>query len=317
MMFLAGLGVPARASTPDPAPAKGTFGISLLDVPTSRRSDPRALTEIVDHLPPGAVIKRRVLLVSDLRDRTPIEVYVGAAAVGQGRFRIGEGHAADELTSWITLDRAVVDMDPGDKEPVEVTIRVPTGASTGERYAMVWASLSTKGDGGQIDVVNRVGVRIYLHVGPDAEPHSQFTVDTAVPTRDEHGKPTVTLGVNNTGGRALDISGTVNLSDGPDGARAGPYAVSTTTLAPGEAGTVTAQLPGTLAGGPWHLEADLTSGTVKQRATGTIAFADTGRPAKASALSRAGISRTAIGMSLVVGLVTLTGLGLIVRRFRG
>jgi hypothetical protein len=320
MLCLAALGVPARASAADPIPDQGTFGISLLDVPANSGSDPRALTKIVDHLAPGAVIKRRVLLMNNLLERKQFQVYAGAATVGHGRFQVGEGHADNELTSWISLDRSSVTMRPGGKTPVEVTIRVPSTASTGERYAMVWLSLSSKANGsadvGGIYVVNRVGVRIYLHIGPGDEPPSEFTIGKVVPARDEQGRPTLTVEVNNTGDRALDLTGKVDLSDGPDDARAGPFTLSTTTLAPGEPGKVTAQLPDNLAGGPWKIELTLTSGRVHHGANGTITFPDAGTTGKPSTLVTSSAAWTTVGASLAVGLVTVTGLALAARRVR-
>jgi hypothetical protein len=271
----------------------------------------------VDHLSPGAVIKRRVLLLSNLTVPRQIEVYPGAATIGNGAFHGGEGHATDELTSWISLDHDTVDMQPGDKTPVEVTIRVPATAATGERYGAIWASLSTEGDpssNGKINAVNRVGVRIYLDIGPGPEPRSDFTIGTAVPTRDDHGKPTITVAVTNTGARAVDISGQLNLSDGPDHRPAGPIPVSTTTLAPGEHGTVTAMLPDHIAGGPWKIAVDLISGTVKHTATRSTTFAQTGNPGKPSALSSHTTAWLTIGGSLVVALAALTGLVVASRR---
>ncbi|MGW1058203.1 hypothetical protein [Micromonospora rubida] len=320
LLCVAGLGVPARASATDPAEDKGTFGISLLDVTPGHRSDPRALTKIVDHLAPGAVIKRRVLLLSDLRQHRAIEVYPGAAAIENGKLRVGEGHATNELTSWISLDHDRVDMSPGDKTPVVVTIRVPSTAPTGERYGMVWASLSSKDNapgGSRIDAVNRVGIRIYLHVGPGDEPPSDFTIGTMVPALDEKGKPAVTVGVNNTGGRALDITGEVSFSDGPDDTRAGPFSFDTTTLAPGEPGKVTASLPDNLADGPWKVRVSLTSGTVKHSAAGTITFPRAGEPGQPSRLSGVSNNWPTVGGALAVAsAAVLTGLVWAARRSR-
>lgn len=317
MLCLAGLGVPAQASAADPD--RGTFGISLLDVPARHRSDPRALTKIVDHLPPGAVIKRRVLLLSDLTDRRVIDVYPGTAAIENGELRVGDARTTNELTSWISLDHDSVDMRPGDKKPVEVTIRVPTTAAAGERYGMVWASLSSHDNAshGGITAVNRVGIRIYLHIGSGAEPPSDFTIGRLLPTLDGDGKATVTVEVNNAGGRALDITGDVSLSDGPDDAHAGPFSFNTTTLAPGEPGKVIASLPDNLAHGSWKFKVSLTSGTVKRNAALTTTFPPLGGPGQPRVLSSPGTSWPVIGAALAVtSAAVLTGLLWAARRSR-
>jgi hypothetical protein len=177
----------------------------------------------------------------------------------------------------------------------------------------VWASLSTEGDpasNGKINAVNRVGVRIYLDIGPGPEPRSDFTIGAAVPTRDDHGKPAIAVAVVNTGGRAVDISGRLSLSDG----RAGPFPVSTTTLAPGQQGTVTAMLPDYIAGGPWKIAVNLVSGTVKRTTTRSITFAQTGNPSKPGALSSHTTAWLTIGGSLVAALAALAGLVVASRR---
>jgi hypothetical protein len=48
-----------------------------------------------------------------------------------------------------------------------VTIRVPRDAAPGERYGVVWAETRAGPDSGDgITQVNRVGIRLYLSVGP-------------------------------------------------------------------------------------------------------------------------------------------------------
>ncbi len=52
----------AMASTQLPAaPQPQGFGVRLVDVPLSEANDPRALHYIVDYLPNGTVIHRRIL----------------------------------------------------------------------------------------------------------------------------------------------------------------------------------------------------------------------------------------------------------------
>ncbi|MEU6432166.1 hypothetical protein ABZ860_40205 [Microbispora sp. NPDC046973] len=66
--------------------------------------------------------------------------------------------------------------------------------------------------------------------------------------RDATGHPVLAAQVRNTGGRALDLSGSLSLSEGPGGLRAGPYpAVLGVTLRPGETGRPTAASRVTLA----------------------------------------------------------------------
>src|ERR1700750_2762653 len=54
--------IPARLTT---APgSQGTFGVRLVDVPVSEADNPRALHYIIDYLPVGTVIHRRILILN-------------------------------------------------------------------------------------------------------------------------------------------------------------------------------------------------------------------------------------------------------------
>ena len=65
-----------------------------------------------------------------------------------------------------------------------MTIRVPRDASPGERYGVVWAetrAAPAAGDG--ITQVNRVGIRLYLSVGPGGPPAANFKIDSVAAKR--------------------------------------------------------------------------------------------------------------------------------------
>lgn len=71
---------------------------------------------------------------------------------------------------------------------VKVTMRVPRNAVGGERYGAAWAQVASKGKG-TIKTVHRVGVCVYLSVGPGGEPPSDFTIDKITPGRTDKGLP--------------------------------------------------------------------------------------------------------------------------------
>ncbi len=121
--------------------------------------------------------------------------------------------------------------------------------------------------------VNRVGVRIYLSVGPGGAPLGTFVIESLTAQRMPDGQPVVIAAVHNTGGRALDISGTVDLSRGPGGLRAGPFpATLGTTLAIGDTEPVRTRLDKRLPSGPWSAHIALHSGLVERTADATITF---------------------------------------------
>lgn len=286
--LMAGLLFPAAsasatpASTPEAAAPDGSIGVRLLDAPAGRRDDPRARLYIVDHLAPGTTIERRIEVSNSTSQAADISVYAGAAAIEDGTFAIADARTPNELTTWVSLDRSIVDVPAGGQSPVRVTIDVPDDASAGERYGVIWAELAGQApDDGGVTVVNRVGIRLYLSVGPGGEPASDFQVDTLTAERTSDGQPIVNALVHNTGGRALDMSGSLQLSNGPGGLSAGPFPAELgTTLAPGDSEAVTVLLDPRLPDGPWDARLDLTSGLITRTAEATITFpADAGRAA--------------------------------------
>jgi hypothetical protein len=138
----------------------------------------------------------------------------------------------------------------------------------------VWAELASNGTG--ITTVSRVGIRMYLSVGEGAEPTSDFRVDTLAAQRGSDGAPAVQAQVENTGERALDMSGTLTLRDGPGGISAGPFAASLgTTLGVGGRSPVSVLLDRDLPAGPWTARLTLRSGELERAAEAVITFPDT------------------------------------------
>lgn len=267
-------GAAAAAGVPQAASGPGSIGIRLLDAPVSAGEDPRARTYIVDHLKPGTTIKRRVEVGNTTDSTQNIAVYPGAATIKGGSFSPTEGRTPSELTQWTTVERATVPLKPGQRSEVAVTIKVPKNASPGERYGVIWAEIAGPApQGGGVSLVNRVGVRIYLDVGAGGAPASNFTLDGLAATRDSAGLPAMVAQVRNTGGRALDLSGSLTLTDGPGGLNAGPFpATLGVTLAPGDASPVTVVLDRQIPNGPWKASLTLQSGLLKKTTKATLTF---------------------------------------------
>ncbi|MDG4837775.1 hypothetical protein O7631_14740 [Micromonospora sp. WMMD967] len=244
----------------------------MLDIPASRVQDPRAQVYIVDHLKPGTTINRRVEVLNSSGESQEIDFYSGAASVENNAFTVPEGRTENELSGWIRLKTARMVLDPGERRPVEVEIAVPRKASKGERYAAIWAQVtSAKERTGNVTQIHRVGIRVYLDVGPGGEPPTDFRIDGlgAEPGIGEF--PVVTATVTNTGQRALDMTGTLSLSK--QAVRAGPFKVTNgVTILPGQSGQVRIEVNQALPAGTWDVQAKLASGTVERTATGKISL---------------------------------------------
>lgn len=296
------ISVPAAASATAGPPVQ-RFGVRLVDVPVSEAHNPRGLRYIIDYLPTGTTIHRRILVRNQEPRTVRFTVYPDAATIGRGSFIGDPGATRSELTTWISVKHPVLILGPHASALDRVTIRVPRGATRGEHYGVIWAQhvahVRTR-DGFGITQIARVGIRIYLAVGRGGAPPTKFAVTSITGHRSARGQPYVLAHVRDTGGRAVDLNGTARLSGGPGGTSAGPFrARRIITLAPGESGNV-AFAPGRrLPDGPWRARITVVSGLTKATAAATIQFRSN-RPAIWTRV--AGVAAVAVGG---VGLLTL------------
>jgi hypothetical protein len=268
-------GAQAPASPPPSAsPGANSFGIRLVDAPVSEAPDSRAWRYIIDNLHPGMVIHRRVEVDNKSSGVARVRVYADAATIKGGEFAGDAGQTRSELTMWTSVSRPALTLAPGASAMDMVTIRVPRDAPQGERYGVIWAQeTAVVRDPRKIAVteVNRVGVRVYLSVGPGGGPPTNFAITSVTTGRLADGSPEVFARVRDTGGRAIDLGGNLKLSDGPGGASAGPFKFqSNLTLAPGQSGVMRAVLSKSTPTGNWLVTVTMRSGLITRQARATI-----------------------------------------------
>jgi hypothetical protein len=285
LAFIVGAGSATAAACPvptDSAASSGGIGVHLLDAPTDRADDPRAREYIVDHLAPGAVIRRRIQVSSTARIPLHVELYAAAASIDGGSFTFASDRSPDELSSWVSIGAPSLELRAHGTAAVEATISVPKEASPGERYAVIWAQVASALDPASgLRAVNRVGIRVYLDVGPGGEPPSDFRITSLTPARTPDGRPEVLAELHNTGGRALDMTGNLTLSDGPGSLSAGPFPAKLgTTLGIGDSEPVAVPLDRQLPDGPWTAHLTMASGIVEHAVSATLTFPDAGVGAK-------------------------------------
>ncbi|WFR72844.1 hypothetical protein P9209_02770 [Prescottella defluvii] len=319
---LLAVGIPASAIAEPDQPAgavlDGSIGIRLVDAPVELKDDPRALRYIVDNLPPGTTITRHVMVSDNTGAPAKIDVYAGPARIADGAFVLQEPGEKNALTSWTTVDQPTLELDNGQQAEVAVTIAVPKDAPEVEQYAVIWASHKTPAtDGSGITNESRVGVRVYLSVGPGNGPPADFTISSLTPRRGPDGTASVVASVTNTGGRAVDLAGTLNLSGGPGGLSAGPIDGQVATIAPGENGEVAIAVPDSAAlpAGPWKADVKLESGIVKHDMSATVTFPDKG---DGESVGASDSTSWPLILGIVVAVLVVAGLGayLVIRRRR-
>ncbi|MFP5218820.1 MAG: peptidase [Actinomycetes bacterium] len=262
----------ASSSSSSASPRSAGLGLRLVDAPEARRDDPRAQIYIVDHIAPGTTISRRVEAINGTAGLLSPALYAGTAEIRNGTFAPSERGVQGDVAEWTSIEPSRLSLAGGERQTALVTIEVPGDAAPGERYGVIWAELPPV-EGGGVAQVNRVGIRVYLSVGPGGEPASDFVVESLQVSRSAEGAPVVTAQVRNTGGRALDMSGTLELGDGPGGLSAGPFPAELgTTLAPGDTAPVVVELDDAIDGGPWNARLVLQSGSLERAAEATITF---------------------------------------------
>ena len=295
------------------------IGLRLVEAPVAAKDDPRARIYIVDHLAPGTVIERRVEVSNSTSSQHRVALYSSAASIEDGVFIGAEGSTPNELSRWTTVTPDAVDIAAGTKLTAVVRVAVPADAAPGEQYAVVWAEARSDAPVAGVTQVSRVGIRLYVSVGPGGPPAPDFTVEALTPARSAEGAPMVTATVRNTGGRALDVTGTLMMSKGPGGLSAGPFpAELKTTLAVGDTEKITIALDERLPAGPWDAVVALESGVTERRGEATITFPGAGDAAAVATDTDSTpswpIIAGAAGVIVVLGLAGLRHVGRTRRR---
>jgi hypothetical protein len=277
LSVLAGIIVPAGAATAaphQPVAVEGRIGIRLIDIPSVASAELLGHSYIVGRLAPGTRITRQIEITNSTPSTANISVYAAGATQHQSIFGLAPGHSPNELSSWTSVSRHIVRMLSRTKTLDTVTINVPKNASSGERYAVVWAEVSAKAPvAGGVTLVNRVGIRMYLSIGPGGTPPSKFVIRSLTTTSSTAGYRVVVASIHNSGLRTLELSGTLTLSNGPGRLSAGPFPVKLgLALAPNDTRPLTVRLDKRLPRGPWRMQLRLTSGLVEHTAVTTLMF---------------------------------------------
>jgi len=244
-------------------------------VPASRQNDPRALAYVIDHVSGGTTFTRTLEVRNSTERPERISIYPAAADIVDGSFVVGDGRAENDLTTWVTVEPEAAQLAPGAATLVEVTFAVPADAPDGEHYGAIMAEVAPAGRSGGVAIGRRVGIRVYLSVGDGAEPASDFDIRSLAAGRQADRRPVVAAEVVNTGRRALDMRGELELREGPGGTSAGPFDVVVgTTLAAGDTAPVRVVLDEDLPAGPWTARITLRSGRLERQAEAVITFPD-------------------------------------------
>lgn len=311
VLLMPAAGVAAATS---PVAAPDSIGIQLIGRPSSSPTDPRARSYIVERAAPGTRIRRRVEITNTTSSTAFVTVYPAAAVVRNGRLAFASARSGNELTGWTSVSRSTLPVPAGGSAFETVTIAIPAKASSKERYAVIWAQVSAPAPaGGGMTLVNRVGIRMYVTVGPGGTPAPNFVIGPLAGKRSTTGSLLVMATVHDIGRGTLGVHGSLMLTRGPGGVSAGPYpATMTRRLTADESAPVTVGLDGRLPRGPWHARLVLRSGAVQRTAVASITFPPN-IAAEPAGTARPGLRSIVIA---IVGLVLLVSAAVALWRIR-
>ncbi|MBD8506885.1 hypothetical protein HT102_10330 [Hoyosella sp. G463] len=283
LVIAAALLAPVSAVHAQPAPEPGPIddpglGIRLMEVPLHLQDDPRAQVYVIDNIEAGDSFDRRLEISNRTGTTQDVDLYVGAADVdAQDGFKVADGAGANELTEWTELDTSEVTLEDRENAEIVLSVDVPEGTEDGERYGVVWAEMTSgEPDEGGAVVVNRVGVRIYLAIGDSDALPADFAITGMTPRRTAEGVAELVVDIDNTGGRAVDITGSLDLTEGPGGIRLDTVRSNQVTVPAGEPGQAVFALSETLPNGPWQANVTLASGLLERTTSAQVTFPDTG-----------------------------------------
>jgi hypothetical protein len=139
-------------------------GVSIL--PARPTTDPKTSSWFIYRLDPGKEIKDTVAVVNLSDQEKRVKLYpVDAMTTADGGFALKQRSQENEgIGKWITLDEDEVVLEPGKRRKVSFTISVPSKAEPGDYLGGIVAQPVVGSSEGNIKVVTRTGVRVYLTV---------------------------------------------------------------------------------------------------------------------------------------------------------
>jgi hypothetical protein len=264
----------AAASPNERVATSPTLGIRLLAPTGTPSSNPLASSYIVARLAPGEVLSRTVEIDDRSETSMNVALYVAAAKVVAGQFEFAARGASNDLTNWTSIASSSIRLAPESDAVDTVTTRVPDDASAGTLYAVIWAAVSAApARGSGITLVSRVGVRMYVSVGPGGAAPSNFALRALSAKRESSGDSLLVTTVHNSGANTLDLDGHLTLTHGPGGLHAGPFVARLgVVLAPGATEPASVILAPDFPRGPWTATLRVSSGTLSRSTSDTITF---------------------------------------------
>lgn len=187
------------------------------------------------NLVPGEV-REDAVLINNTSDQTiSAKLYaVDATTTKDGAFALrDEKEPRVDLGSWVKLEQDQVTLEPGASQTVPFTMAIPTDAAVGDHIGgIILENLRPeKAQAGGINIVTRVGVRIYETVPGDLVRKLALTDFSRQLKKNQI---VFAVGLENQGNVHLDPRGTVEILDGFFGKKLTSFDIDLRTIFPGK-----------------------------------------------------------------------------------
>jgi hypothetical protein len=130
------------------------------------RVNPLSTAYIVNRLTPSASVYAHIEVSNTTNAAMAVSLYPGAATNIKGNFLPTNPGISNDLTSWTSVTPSTANIPAHGYITVTVKIKVPDVVVAGERVGLIWASVNSTSPSSALTSVNRVGIRMYLPVGP-------------------------------------------------------------------------------------------------------------------------------------------------------
>ncbi len=182
----------------------------------STDTDPRSKSWFIYSLPAGVKKSDSVTVVNNGKTQLTIQVYaVDSVKANDGSFALAAlEQPRNSIGAWVSLGQKEVTLNPGEHKKIPFTISIPLKAASGEYSGGIVFQLapqkSTTSKGMAINVVSRVGVRMYETV-PSADQLKMSVSNLKYSIVDN--KLAITFTIENNGTVHVSPTGVFQLRD--------------------------------------------------------------------------------------------------------
>jgi hypothetical protein len=160
-----------------------TIGISPLKFDPKQ---PETKAWFVENMEAGQEISREFQVYNYMDKEQDIKININdVTTTSDGGFTYKQNiEVSDQIGKWVSLSEKEIKVAAKSQKTLKFNLKVPAGTKEGEYAGVISVELPPSQDSGAVNVVSRIGARIYLTVGKPSsistEPSDLTIFDTAI-----------------------------------------------------------------------------------------------------------------------------------------